>query len=589
MTQIINIDAYKIKEFFNNDKVCLKDLPIENAVRNIHKTIDFTTIENEISRQEFRDLLYLIYSQDKPYKKTSDVIYHVLRLAGFMSNLDGITKIPDDKLREMFHLYCEKNKFGADNKKIILTCKHALLDFYDTRKGFERDVWDDSIYRLPAERVNKSACRYAFNFRKIEFVHNRELVKKYFLSLIGQSELAESTITNAFSMIVQFCQYLDTKKLEDVTSEDFTDYLSENQDLGNSAYKHKLNRINSMYDYLKVKYTNSFKNANPVQSSMYRKEKVKYITNLVDEYTILQIFGHLDSAPFDYMLIYLINYCTGMRISDVCQLRTDCLFEDGDNGYYIKPYICQKMQKPIMNLIPKALYELIQKRIKEINNLEYDEVYLFPSDKEKLRPYVAQTYRNNFKKLCKEWGIKNEDGSDYNYVTHAYRHTLATELHIRYQVPQVTIQKAVLWHQEIQMSYHYIEKNIDFRKMNADKYFSKIGEGGLNEYLKGNLKSHILPNGICSKSTKLTTCPVVDACLSCTYFKTSKQFLSVHKEQLAILKTRLPIYEANGWTPNLVTTKRQIQELEDLITRLETQEDSDGNKEITTSISTTTI
>ena len=59
---------------------------------------------------------------------------------------------------------------------IILTCKHALLDFYDTRKGFERDVWDDSIYRLPAERVNKSACRYAFNFRKIEFVHNRELV-----------------------------------------------------------------------------------------------------------------------------------------------------------------------------------------------------------------------------------------------------------------------------------------------------------------------------------------------------------------------------------------------------------------------------
>ena len=46
MTQIINIDAYKIKEFFNNDKVCLKDLPIENAVRNIHKTIDFTTIVN---------------------------------------------------------------------------------------------------------------------------------------------------------------------------------------------------------------------------------------------------------------------------------------------------------------------------------------------------------------------------------------------------------------------------------------------------------------------------------------------------------------------------------------------------------------
>ena len=41
------------------------------------------------------------------------------------------------------------------------------------------------------------------------------------------------------------------------------------------------------------------------------------------------------------------------------------------------------MQKTIMNLIPKALYELIQEQIKVINNLDYDEIYLFPSDKEK--------------------------------------------------------------------------------------------------------------------------------------------------------------------------------------------------------------
>lgn len=142
-----------------------------------------------------------------------------------------------------------------------------------------------------------------------------------------------------------------------------------------------------------------------------------------------------------------------------------------------------------------------------------------------MRPYVAQTYRNNFKQLCKDWNIKNEDGSDYEYRTHAYRHKIATELHIEYKVPIVTIQKAVLWHKEIQMSYHYIEKNFDFRKMNADKYFSQTDDVSLNEFMKGNLKSYILPNGFLQENqSKLEKCPAVDACLSCQYFKTSKRF-----------------------------------------------------------------
>ena len=587
MTQIIDMKIHAIQKFFNQDKINLKDLPIENAVRNIKKTVDFMEIENETSRQEFRDLLFLIYAHDIPYKKTSDHIYHVLRLAGFMSNLDGITNIPDDKLREMFHLYCDKNKFGADNKKIILTCKHALLDYYDHREGFERDIWDKTIFVLPEERVNKAASRYQFNFRQIELVSNRELVKKYMKYLLGNTELAFMTIINIFSRICQFCDYIGPQKLEDVVSDDIYSYLEENQELALSSYNKIVNSLNDMYEYFIVKKI--ITTPNPVKSNMFRKGKEELVENTVDEFTILQIFNHLHAAPFSYMLIYLINYCTGMRISDICQIRTDCLYEDGKGGYYIRPYICQKMQKTIMNLIPKALYELIQEQIKIINNLDYEEVYLFPSEKEPLRPYQAQTYRNKFKALCKEWGIKNEDGSEYNYVTHAYRHTIATELHVVYKVPIVTIQKAVLWHQEIQMSNRYIEKNLDFRKMNADKYFSKTGESELAEWMKASLKSYILPNGICGKSTKLEKCAAVDACLSCPYFKTSKRFLSVHKEQLATIKARLPIYEANDWKPNIETAKRQIKELEDLIAQLEKEEDLDGNKEITNPISPTSI
>lgn len=584
MTTTIDIRTQKIKTLLKQDKIYLSDL-IETMSRKSVTKIDFTLIENDISRQEFRDLLFLIHAQNKPYKPNSASAYHTIRLAGFMSNLNGITQIPDDQLREMFHMYCDKNKLGTQNKKIILSCKHALLDYYDHRKGFERDVWDESIFVLPEERINKTASKVTFNFRLVESVHNRELLKKYIKYLIGNTERTLMTISNTFYVLNSFFDYIKDTKFDDVTSDDIYAYLEENRDLALSSYNKIVKSLNEMYEYLIVKKLVTI--TNPVKENMYRKDKQELFENTVDEFTVLQIFNHLHTAPFSYMLIYLINYCTGMRISDVCQLRTDCLYEDGNGGYYVRPYICQKMQKTIMNLIPKALYELIQEQIKVINNLDYDELYLFPSDKEKLRPYVSQTYRNNFKKLCKEWGIKNEDGSDYDYVTHAYRHTIATELHVTYKVPIVVIQKAVLWHQEIQMSYRYIEKNMDFRKMNADKYFSKTGESELAEWTKESLKSHVLPNGICGKSTKLEKCPAVDACLSCEYFVTSKRFLSVHKAQLATIKARLPIYEANGWKPNIETAKRQIIELENLIARLETEEDADGNKEITNSISTT--
>ena len=139
------------------------------------------------------------------------------------------------------------------------------------------------------------------------------------------------------------------------------------------------------------------------------------------------------------MLMFLVSYCCGTRVSDICQLKTNCLYYDGDGGYYVE-FSCQKMQKPMRNLIPEALYSLIQEQIKIINNLDYDEEYLFPSESKHNTPYNSQTFRKNFKKLCNEWGIKNVDGTLYNYTTHSFRHTIASDLYQNYGVPIATIQ-----------------------------------------------------------------------------------------------------------------------------------------------------
>lgn len=127
------------------------------------------------------------------------------------------------------------------------------------------------------------------------------------------------------------------------------------------------------------------------------------------------------------------------------------------------------------------------------------------------------------------------------------------------------------------MTLSYVERPDEFRKMKADKYFSKAGEAELSEWLKDNLRNNILPNGVCGLAPKLGTCPAVDACLSCPHFITSRKFLQIHKDQLATIRARLVVYEANHWLPNIETAKRQIMELESIIKKLEETDSDDIN------------
>ena len=100
MAKIIGMKEKEIKEFLSNDVVELSAFPIKEASKRFYKVvIDFASIKNNVSRQQFRDLLFSIFCYEAPYKRASDRIYYVLRLAGFMSDLNGITEIPDKELK----------------------------------------------------------------------------------------------------------------------------------------------------------------------------------------------------------------------------------------------------------------------------------------------------------------------------------------------------------------------------------------------------------------------------------------------------------------------------------------------------------
>lgn len=576
MSKTIDIRKKKMEEFFADDILDFSKFPFKEIKAHLSRfgVIDTTVIKNEENRKAYKDLLFSIAYTKQPYsyKTNSHSFNYVFKLMDFIDSLNNIyfLEIDSDELKAIFSKYCDENHKPKDMKKIIISCQNAVLDFRDTRVGLDRDYWTTSMMNLSHERVNLSVSLGSFNFRNIKNIESREYVKAYIRHLIGNTEMAFTTINNYVSILNQFCNFIFPNSVKETNQQQIKNYVQQKSNKSTDLINRFLNILSDFYKYLDVK--GLYHNPNIITRDMFVKAEYKTIANTVDDYVINQIFKHLHKAPFNYMLMFLVSYCCGTRVSDICQLKTNCLYYDGDGGYYIE-FSCQKMQKPMRNLIPEALYSLIQEQIKIINNLDYDEEYLFPSETKHNTPYNSQVFRNNFKKLCNEWGIKNIDGTPYNYTTHSFRHTIASDLYQNYGVPIATIQKAVLGHQELQMTLSYVERPDSFKKLQEDRYIEKTGEVKLAKWLKDNLRGRVLANGICGQPEILGACPNADACLTCEHFKTSRTFLPVLQNQLKTIKNRLPVYEADGCFPNIETAKEQINVLENLIQKIKEMEE----------------
>ncbi len=584
-----------IKNFFKNDTLNFREYPVEE-IKNYflspykkYYLFDLSIINSEKTKQELKDFLFCIFMYDNPYNFKSDNLNYLFNFPNYIkeyqvnSILDINVKAETKNLLLFYNSISKKSRHVLDSMLGVL--KFTLLEYYDTRKGLDRNFWTKEILKINEERFNKAGSQYTLNFWRYENENNRELVKKWFVYLLGCTELAFSTLINYNTNMYLFCDYLKDTFLKDVDRNVIKEYLNINQDKSNNKINKIVITLSEFYKYLSVH--KEFDKEIPIVMKHDKKpDPKKMFHNTVSEYVILKIFNHLHELPFHLMVMYLINYCTGMRISDICQLKnSDCIFTM-DNCYFIR-YSVQKMQKEHAVLIPKALYDLIAQQINVNKALSYKEIYLFPSLMQQNRPFQTQNYGKNMKKWCLKWNIRNEDGTPYDFKSHSYRHTIATDLLKNYNVKLEVIQLAVLGHSNINMTTCYAERDDEYRAMLNDKYIGRYGN--LNplisdadkealftaEWVRDNLEKQLLPNGICGYPFSLGTCPNYNSCIDCDYFKTSAKYLNIHKSHLAAIESKIPIYEANQWLPNLKTAIEQRNTLKLIINKLEDMKKGD--------------
>lgn len=571
----------QVHNFFNHDILDFKQYPDDEVANYFSRKseknsiLDLTPVKGSLLYDEIKDIFMCIFHNEEPYSYKSKVFPYCLILPQYMAdkNYDSFFDIVNAvEENEKFIQYWEEKRLTKCDKgtHVISACYFTIKEYRDTRIGLERNCWRLKDIKINKERLNLAnpSSNASINFWNITNEENREYCKTYFRYLLGGTELAYNTIINYFCKIEKFVNSLN-KSLLEVTHDDISNYVTLDICKSSNNLNHTLSALKSFFDYLSVK--GIYNQKCPITKEDFVKNEKKYIKSAIPETTFIELFQHIHKLPDNFFLMFLIDAFTGIRISDICQLKTDCLCQN-EHGYFLYHDI-QKMQNVGGIPISKELFDLIQKRIDYINSLNYKEQYLFPSVRRKNCPYNSQTYSHCMKKIIASWNIKTPDGEDYKFLTHAFRHTIATELYNLGMSP-VLIQLGILHHTEIDMSRHYIE--ID------ENTQIKIQKEKLDTSLKFNTTDvlptdSVLPNGYCAMPAKIQ-CPNLNSCLNCKFFRTSLEFLDVHKKQLKELRKQLEYFETKNYIQNIATTKKEIEVLEAIIASLEKIKEVDINE-----------
>ena len=539
-----------------------------------YRTLNFSIIKYKRKRREAKRFFAAVFEGILDIKYTNKTFYSYWGIPVLANKIKEKSFLYVDvaKLKEIYLDIIKEQKLNARAFQCIQTFYDCLYDLNDIRIGFERDIWHLDTLNISEERINKTSNIKTFDFRGIINHYSREYAKAWIKYLLGNTEYTISVISNYLLKFKLFVNNFPDKDPFKITTSDVDDLVTKwHKENKTSEYIYRaLFNSNGFYKYFSA---HNMKDCiSPIEDKHFGDIDYNTDTSVVSDFIIIQLFKNLDILNLPDRIMFLINYCTGMRASDVCQIRSsNCLYYDGtDDGYFIN-YHCQKMNKPQMNLIPKSLYMMIDDYKKTIINYSQ---YLFPSPTNKNNPMPTDTYSARINKWVKTCNICNEDGTPYVFQSHSFRRTLATDLYQNYNVDLHIIQLSVLHHQQIEMSLVYIKRSNDYKKELHDKYINNCGItstlNGIND--TETLKKKALGNGYCCYPTKVGCCPYSDICLKCEYFRTSKAFLDIHKKHLENINKEIEIFQKQNLIQNLATSLETKQILEKIIDSLETLE-----------------
>lgn len=329
-----------------------------------------------------------------------------------------------------------------------------ILKELDKRDEFEKDIWDVRILKQHyGISYSISDTTYLMSFKNIPQPTIRQECKLYFKEkLLSKNNFSYSTARQYCSVISTFFRFIKEiepswDSIEDLNRNHILKYITYlNQHYAKSSnikanvnYNIR-NAINKIYKFLSDIQLREYKISPNIDISrliletdkptlIKKANNIKYITDDILE----QLFDNIDKLNKKVQIVIWIMYKTGLRISDVLELKHDCLIML-DNNYWIETNILktnvQNHRIPIDKELADMIAILIDKSVKKSNEDNNPEKYIFAkySGIRKGRPYSDTWAINHLNALSREVGIINSDGTIYHFSNHAFRHTYAVKL-----------------------------------------------------------------------------------------------------------------------------------------------------------------
>ena len=460
------------QEFFKQDKLFLLYVPNKKKAQSFRQVVDKNDLLWDLTRihssqlvRQTKILLCEILNMDKVQRHRRYFLEPLKALIRFCDKygIDDIEEMEQaDENRFYLYLNKESEIIKKQASKIVEFARRTLF-LTDSETNWRACIWYMDRFQFDKSRINASSPVKSLSFINIYEKENRWYLQLYAKYLVGISDLSLSNIRNTISFISQFLKYLDgqSKKVTELEMQDIADYVSvlDESDIKYSTFNRYITHMHTFLQFLKMKNIEVLKF---YPERFLKKGFSEHNERSAPEKTIAHLIKELPAFPEHLQLMYLILFCTGIRKSEVCTIKSGAFYSQG-NENWMRIYQ-SKMRREKVIPVPSLLVGLVNDYEKKygIKNGEY----LFKNKKG--GAFNGQTFSNQMIRECKARGIAC---GDYIFRAHDYRHNLATSMYGN----GVSIQgvRDYLGHSSENMTKQYIDFMPERIVSAEDKYFSK--------------------------------------------------------------------------------------------------------------------
>lgn len=284
---------------------------------------------------------------------------------------------------------------------------------------WEANVWYLERLHLGKHRIDESKSLISISFMEVKEIQNREILQAYMKYELGITGQAVSTIVRRFVCIRNFIELLEQEKILAIhaTVAEVKKYADGLRERGIQAkgFNERIFGIGHFYKFMEVK---QYITRMPFRIEYFQqKEVIVHHDRSVEETVYMEILKKLYLFPERLRCMFLHLWCLGLRASEVCTLKGNAYYQQGED-YWIQVYqVKMKNYKRIP--IPQALYQIMKVYLKK-HEIQPEE-FIFKNSRGGACLYG--TFRTQMIEACRENKIAN---GEYLFQSHDYRHTVAT-------------------------------------------------------------------------------------------------------------------------------------------------------------------